>query len=76
MYLGLSYEFQHMGPVSYVQGGLFDQENIAGKQGGNTSGIGPILSWDTRNNAYSPDRGFFAELQNVCFDQHLGSDFN
>lgn len=75
-YLGLTYEFQHTGPVSYIQGGIFDRENITGRHGGNTSGIGPILSWDTRNNAYSPDRGVFVELQYVWFDQHLGSDFN
>lgn len=76
LYLGLTYEFQHTGPVSYIPGGVFDKENIVGRHGGNTSGFGPILSWDTRNNAYSPDHGFLAELQYVFFDQHLGSSFN
>ena len=75
MYLGATYEFQHTGSVFYIPGGLFDQENIIGRQGGNTSGIGPILSWDTRNNAYSPDHGIFAELQYVWFNPVLGSDF-
>src|ERR1700722_4342956 len=74
-YLGVTYEFQHTGPVSYTPGGLFDQENITGRYGGNTSGIGPIISWDTRNSAYSPDHGFFAELQYVWFPDFLGSDF-
>jgi len=76
LYLGVTYEFQHTGPVTYTPGGVFDKENIPGRHGGNTSGIGPILSWDTRNNAYSPDRGGFAEIQFEYFDQHLGSDFN
>jgi outer membrane protein assembly factor BamA len=75
-YLGVTYEFQHSGPITYTPGGLFDQENITGRYGGNTSGIGSILSWDTRNNAYSPNRGFFAELQYVWFPRFLGSDFN
>ncbi|HET6256772.1 MAG TPA: BamA/TamA family outer membrane protein [Puia sp.] len=75
LYFGLTYEFQHTGPVSYTPGGLFDRENITGRYGGNTSGIGPIISWDTRNNAYSPDHGFFAELQYVWFPGALGSDF-
>ena len=74
-YLGVTYEFQHTGPVAYQPGGLFDQENITGRHGGITSGIGPILSWDTRNNAYSPDHGFFGELQYVWFPGFLGSDF-
>jgi len=39
--LGLTYEFQHTGPVSYKPGGLFEQENIPGRFGGNTSGVGP-----------------------------------
>src|SRR5579859_3466806 len=76
MYLGITYEFQHTGPVTYTPGGVFDKENIAGRHGGNTSGIGPILSWDTRNNAYSPDHGGFAEIQFEYFDKYLGSDFN
>jgi outer membrane protein assembly factor BamA len=76
LYLGVTYEFQHTGPVTYTPGGVFDKENIAGRHGGNTSGIGPILSWDTRNNAYSPDHGGFAEIQFEYFNQHLGSDFN
>ena len=76
MYLGITYEFQHTGPVTYPAGGIIDKENILGRHGGNTSGIGPILSWDTRNNAYSPDHGGFAEIQFEYFDRFLGSDFN
>ena len=76
LYVGATYEFQITGPVSYTPGGIFDKENIVGRHGGNTSGIGPILSWDTRNNAYSPDHGYFAEIQFEYFDRHLGSDFN
>ncbi len=54
VYLGVTYEYQHSGPISYPAGSIFDQQNTTGRHGGNTSGIGPILSWDTRNNAYSP----------------------
>jgi hypothetical protein len=75
-YLGVTYQFQHSSPIIYTPGGLFDQENITGRYGGNTSGIGPILSWDTRNNAFSPDHGFFAELQYVWFPGFVGSDFD
>lgn len=75
LYLGLTYEFQHTGPITYTPGGLFDRENITGRYGGNTSGLGPILSWDTRNNAYSPDHGIFAELQYVWFPTFIGSNF-
>lgn len=76
LYLGVSYEYQHSGAISYTPGGLFDKENIAGRYGANTSGIGPILSWDTRNSAYSPTRGFFAEMQYIWFGKAIGSDYN
>jgi outer membrane protein assembly factor BamA len=76
LYIGVSYEFQHTGTVDYIPGGLFDKENIAGRYGGNTSGIGPMLSWDTRNNAYSPTQGALAEMQYLWFDRFMGSDFN
>ena len=76
VYIGLSYEFQHTGDVTYTPGGVFDQENIAGRYGGNTSGIGPLLTWDSRNQAYSPTSGFFSELQYIVFKKAIGSDFN
>ena len=75
LYIGVTYEYQHTGPVEYTPGNLFDQENITGRHGGNTSGIGPILSWDTRNNAYSPDKGGFAEIQYEYFRPFIGSAF-
>ncbi|MHA4809446.1 BamA/TamA family outer membrane protein [Flavitalea flava] len=76
MYVGLSYQFQHTSTISYKPGGLFDKENITGRYGGYTSGIGPILSWDTRNSAFSPTRGVLAEMQYVWFNKAFGSNFN
>lgn len=75
LYLGGSYEFQHTTIVIYKPNGIFDQQNIAGRFGGNSSGIGPLISWDTRNNAYSPGKGLFAEVQYIFFGSVLGSDF-
>ena len=75
IYLGVTYQFQHTSRLEHTPGDLFDQENITGRFGGNTSGIGPILSWDTRNNAFSPDKGGFAEIQFAWFPTFLGSDF-
>jgi len=76
LYVGLSYEFQHTGDVNYTHGGVFDRENIAGRHGGNTSGIGPMLTWDSRNASYSPSAGFFGELQYIVFNKVMGSSFN
>jgi len=75
-YVGVSYEFQVTGPIKYIPNGIFDQQNIAGRYGGHSSGIGPLLTLDTRNNAFSPTHGGFAELQYIYYGQLTGSDFN
>ncbi len=76
LYVGITAEYQITGKVGYAAGNVIDQENILGRYGGNTAGIGPILSWDSRNASYSPTAGFFSEVQFVYFDKHLGSGFN
>jgi surface antigen Omp85-like protein len=75
IYLGVTYQFQHTTPLEHTPGDVFDREDITGRFGGITSGIGPILSWDTRNNAFSPDKGGFAEIQFAYFPTFLGSAF-
>ena len=75
LYLGASYEFQHIHDFSYTAGGVFDSQHIAGKNGGKVSGFGLLLTWDKRNNAYSPSKGFFAELNFTSFDREIGSDY-
>jgi len=75
-YAGFTYEIQHIGSFIYQANGVFDQQSIIGRYGGNTSGVGLLLTWDTRNNAYSPSKGFFFEMSSKFFDRDIGSDFN
>ena len=75
-YAGFTYEFQHVGSFLYRTNGVFDKQQIIGRNGGNTSGLGFLLTWDTRNNAYSPTQGFFIEFSSKVFDKNIGSDFN
>ncbi|MBI3500416.1 MAG: BamA/TamA family outer membrane protein [Bacteroidetes bacterium] len=75
-YSGLSYEHQNVLKTDYIAGGLFDRQNIAGKDGGVTSGAGVLLAWDKRNNAFSPDQGEFLQLYASHFSRYIGSDFS
>lgn len=75
-YAGINYEYQHITNFNYKSNGVFDQQNIPGRFGGNTSGIGLLLTWDTRNNAYSPSKGSFVELNSTYFSKALKSDFD
>jgi len=78
IYSGIGYEFQHVFNFAYNMDGqsLFDQEDIVGRYGGKISGVGLILTWDNRNNAFSPSKGFYIQYYVGGYDQWLGSDFN
>ncbi len=75
-YFGVSYDFQNIHDFKYDANGIFDQQHITGRYGGSVSGAGMLFTWDTRNNAYSPSKGFFAELSATAYGQRLGSDFS
>ncbi len=76
MFIGVLYEKQRVWDVSYIPGGVFDQQNIVGRHGYTISGLGSSFTFDTRNNAFSPDKGTFAQLYFNHFDKFWGSDYN
>jgi outer membrane protein assembly factor BamA len=76
LFIGASMEMQNISEFNYNHGGVFDEQQINGKQGGFASGAGLLLTWDTRNNAYSPSHGMFAEINATHFGKALGSDFH
>jgi len=75
-YGGVGYEFQHVGDFVYEANGVFDQQDIPGRYGGNMSGFGVMLSYDTRNSAYSPSKGIFGELNLMSHKKITGSNFD
>jgi outer membrane protein assembly factor BamA len=75
LYVGLLYEFQQVWDVHYIAGGLFDQENIVGRNGYHVSGLGLSLTYDTRNNAFSPDKGSMIQFYFNHFAPFIGSDY-
>lgn len=76
LYAGILYEYQRVIKVDYLAGGLFDKENIEGRNGYHVSGLGASLTYDTRNNAFAPDKGVFLQGYFNHFASFLGSDFN
>ncbi len=75
IYLGTLYEFQNLLEVDYKAGGAFDQQQIVGRKGYKISGLGLSLTYDDRNNAFSPDKGSFAQLYFNHFAPIFGSDY-
>lgn len=62
-FAGLIYDFQRVIDINVKNGGLFDQQNVAGRQPYQVSGLGLSVSWDKRNNTFWPNRGHYISLQ-------------
>ena len=75
LFLGAIYEFQRVFGVEYTPGGLFDKEHVLGRTGYHVSGLGLSITYDTRNNAFSPDRGTMLQFYFDHFMPLLGSDY-
>ncbi|HEX3935558.1 MAG TPA: BamA/TamA family outer membrane protein [Puia sp.] len=75
LFLGTVFEFQRVFDVEYTTGGLFDQENVLGRYGYQIAGLGLSLTYDTRNNAFWPDKGSMFQFWFDHFSPALGSDY-
>jgi outer membrane protein assembly factor BamA len=76
LYIGLLYEYQRLIKVEYQPGGLFDKEDVPGRNGYHVSGFGASLAYDTRNDAFAPDRGVFLQGSFNHFAPVFGSDYS
>ena len=74
-FIGSLLEIQNFLKVDYNKGGLFDVQNVAGRYPYFLAGLGFSLTFDTRSNAFSPDKGTFVQAYYNHFDKYFGSDF-
>ena len=57
------------------EGGFLDLGTVTGHNGGNVSGLGFSLNWDSRDNNLSCMHGRYALMSLVFYNRQLGSDF-
>ncbi len=74
IFVGLVYDFQRVIDINVQNGGLFDQQNVAGRKPYQVSGLGLSLSWDKRNNTFWPGKGHYLSLQATHFTSLLLSN--
>ncbi len=74
-FVGSIFELQRLIEVDYKKGGIFDQQQVAGRNKYFVAGLGLSLTYDSRNNAFYSNKGVFAQLYFNHFDKYLGSDF-
>lgn len=75
LFIGMMFENQKVWDIEYIKGGIFDQQHVAGRSGYSVSGLGGSMTYDTRNNAFASDRGFYGQLFINYFDTYLSSDY-
>ncbi|MGM0403243.1 MAG: BamA/TamA family outer membrane protein [Thermodesulfobacteriota bacterium] len=69
---GLSTEFQHYEITKMEEGGILDTGNVRGAQGGDIFGIGPIVTFDSRDDSFFPRTGVYGQFSAVMFPDSLG----
>ena len=75
LFLGTVFEYQRVFDVDYPAGGLFDKQNVLGRYGYHIAGLGLSLTYDTRNNAFWPDKGMMLQFWFDHFTKALGADY-
>ncbi|MCF8428933.1 MAG: BamA/TamA family outer membrane protein [Bacteroidia bacterium] len=76
LYLGLQSEQNLTNGYDFKGDSLFDKKEIIGKNGSFTSGLGLVVSFDTRNQIYYPTKGHFIDITTLFNHTVFGSEFN
>ncbi|MFI5172567.1 MAG: BamA/TamA family outer membrane protein [Chitinophagales bacterium] len=75
-YAGLKTFFEYSKVYDIEPGGFFDTEEIPGENGGLNTGIGPWVTYDTRDHVYYPLTGINADASMVIHNEVIGSEYN
>lgn len=74
--VGVAYEFDGYNVLQPEPGGLLDNSNEIGKDGGTISNLGILALFDNRDNIFYPTKGWFVEGSFFTSAGWLGSSFN
>lgn len=73
--LGLNCQFKHNRLYDKEDNNSIDRRDLRGNDGGVTSGVGPSMDWDSRDNMFYPTSGGWYRLDITFHRDWLGSDF-
>lgn len=76
LFAGILYEYQRVWDIRYQSGGLFDQQNVFGRTNYHVSGLGLSVTYDTRNHAFWPEKGLFAQVYFNHFSKPTASQYS
>jgi outer membrane protein assembly factor BamA len=73
--LGFQYVFDDTQIVEVEEGGDFQTGDFPGREGGRASGLGYLMTWDSRDSIFFATSGSFHQFSATFFGRGLGSDF-
>ena len=75
LYAGLTYEFNNIKFLKVEEVGALAAGLITGSESGINAGTGFTISWDGRDNIFSPSEGEFLQLESSFFGRTAGGDY-
>lgn len=75
LYVGLRHQYEYISLKEAGPEGVLQYGTIPGSEGGNASGLGIVVNYDTRNHIYQPSAGFYNQIFAVFFRKATGSDY-
>lgn len=74
-FLGVQYRFENAYKLKTVANGVFEQQNVIGRNGYTASGVGMAAIYDTRDNILFPFKGYYITLSNHFYPSWLGTQY-
>ena len=74
-FAGLQYQYYQTWDIHYPTDGLLAHSNALGRDGSVTSGAGPVLLYDSRDNVYNSHSGFYMDVSALFAEPLIGSQY-
>ena len=72
LFIGQLYDYQNVFKINYNTGAIFDTTKFIGKSPYQISGLGWSVSYDTRNKAFWPTKGFYINTIFTSYTKNFG----
>jgi len=76
IFVGIEFRYLHYYQLELTDGGLLQTGKVTGYQGATAVGLGPTVTWDTRDNVVNPSKGFYIDLRTTVHSVGLGGNVN
>ncbi|KRP13985.1 MAG: hypothetical protein ABR95_08640 [Sphingobacteriales bacterium BACL12 MAG-120813-bin55] len=74
--LGFKSFYEYSRLLEFEPGGIFDQMDVPGEEGGHNVGFGPWLWFDSRDDIFYPTSGWKVDISSIFHGNWLGGAYN